>query len=104
MHFYEFVKSLPKQVDSNINEAIELIKNDLKFPKDTSDPSVLGIYLYLQVDHKQTNAFQKLLMLYQQMVKDNKLPERSVARQDMFMEAINLIVVLQNNDSRYKYA
>ena len=103
MHFYQFIQTLTPQQDEHITNLITWIKNDTTFPKNTSDPSVLAIYLYLHFNTNQTSAYQKLLMLYQRLVPKHKLPERTTARDDMFLEAINLIVTLQNNDSNYKY-
>ena len=103
MHFYEFIKSLEPQEDEHIIKLIMWIKNDKTFPKNTSDPSVLAIYLYLYLNEEQTTAYQKLLMLYRHLVPNHKLPKRSTSREDMFLQAINLIVCLQNNDSNYKY-
>ena len=79
------------------------IKNDTTFPKNTSDPSILAIYLYLHLNIEQTTAYQKLLILYQSTTPKHKLPERTTAHDDMFNDALNLIVYLQNNDSNYKY-
>lgn len=103
MHFYKFIQSLPTQQDEHINKLITWIKNDNTFPKNTSDPSTLAIYLYLHLNIEQTTAYQKLLMLYQQTIPNHKLPPKTTARNDMFLEALNLIVYLQNNDSNYKY-
>ncbi len=103
MHFYQFTQTLPPQLDQHIIKLITWIKNDTTFPKNTSDPSALAIYLYLHLNEEQTTAYQKLLMLYQHIVPNHKLPKRTTARDDMFNDALNLIVCLQNNDSNYKY-
>lgn len=101
MHFIDFIKTAPKQLDTNIQAVVELIKNDADFPKN-SDPAKLAIHLYLKLNIKQTTAFQQLLMIYRQQP-NNKLPKRAIAREDMFMDALNLIVTLQNCDSDYKH-
>lgn len=101
MHFIDFIKTAPKQPNKQLQAVIDLIKNDTDFPK-SSDPSKLAIYLYLKLNEKQTTAFQQLLMIYRQMP-NHKLPKRAIAREDMFLDAINLIVNLQNSDSDYKY-
>lgn len=103
MHFYEFIKTLPKQPDAFVNDVVTLIKNDDKFPAHTSDPSQLAMYLYLKLNHKQTSAFQKLLMLYQTTVRTHRFPDRTTARPDMLLDALNLIVSLQNHDSHYPF-
>jgi uncharacterized protein YozE (UPF0346 family) len=103
MHFYDFIMELPKQQDPYVQKVTELIRQDANFPKHTSDPAQLAIYLYLILDEHHTTAYQKLLMLYQHIIKDHKFPKRTIAREDMFNDALNLIVCLQNNDSRYKY-
>lgn len=100
MHFIDFVKTAPDQPNKELQAIIDLIKNDAEFPK-SSDPSKLAIYLYLKLNGKQTTAFQQLLMIYSQM--PNKLPKRATAREDMLLDAINLVVNLQNSDSDYKY-
>ena len=105
MHFYEFITTLePIETPSKHTlYVIDLIKNDKKFPQDNSDPSVMAIRLYLRLNEKQTVAFQKLLMLYRATVPSCKFPPRSIARNSMLLEAMNLIVHLQNNDSRYQF-
>lgn len=102
MHFIDFIKNSPKQQDKQLQAVIDLINNDTQFPKN-SDPSKLAIHLYLKLDIKQTSAFQQLLMIYRQLP-NNKLPKRAVAREDMFLDALNLIVSLQNSDSDYKHS
>ena len=42
-------------------------------------------------------------MFYQHLAPNHKLAEHTTARVDRFLEAINLIVTLQNNNSNYKY-
>lgn len=101
MHFIDFIKTAPKQLDKHILSVVELIINDKNFPK-TGDPAKLAIHLYLKLDEKQTTAFQQLLMIYRR-VPNNKLPKRAIAREDMFLDALNLIVNLQNCDSDYKH-
>ena len=104
MHFYEFITTQLKQKQEKyIQQVIDLIKNDPAFPKDNSDPTTLAIHLYLTLNEEQTTAFQKLLMIYRTVVKDAKFPKRTTAREDMFLQALNLIVFLQNNDSNYKF-
>ena len=105
MHFYEFITTLePTQTPSKHTlYVIDLIKNDKKFPQDNSDPTVIAIRLYLRLNEKQTVAFQKLLMLYRATVPSCKFPPRSIAHNSMFLDAMNLIVQLQNNDSRYQF-
>ena len=104
MHFYEFISSqLKKGQDKYIQQVIDLIKNDSSFPKDNSDPTALAIHLYLTLNEEQTSAFQKLLMIYKTITPNHKFPKRTIAREDMFLSALNLIVNLQNNDSNYKY-
>jgi uncharacterized protein YozE (UPF0346 family) len=104
MHFYQFITTqLGKGPDIFIEQVIDLIKKDSTFPKETSDPAQIAIHLYLKLNEPQTNAYQKLLMLYKHMAPNNKMPNRSTAREDMFLQAVNIIIILQNNDSRYKY-
>lgn len=108
MHFYDFLK---QQIDRNkmsdvaIGQVIDIILKDDTFPKHTSDPAQLAIHLYLKLNVKQTTAYQNLLALYKELAPNHKFPERTAPshRQDMFLDALNLIVTLQNNDSRYKF-
>jgi uncharacterized protein YozE (UPF0346 family) len=104
MHFYEFITTqLQQGQDPTVQQVIDIIKKDANFPTHTSDPAQLAIYLYLKLNEAQTTKYQQLLMLYKQLVPKHKFPKRTTAREDMFMDAINLIVSLQNNDSRYPH-
>ena len=104
MNFYQFITTqLPSGQDVFIQQVIDLIKNDPTFPKHTSDPAQLAIHLYLKLNANQTSAFQKLLMTYEYSVPKHDFPERTTAREDMFTDALNIIVFLQNNDSRYTF-
>ena len=105
MHFYEFIttRQLTQMPDKHTLYVIDLIKNDKKFPTENSDPAVMAIRLYLRLNQKQTAAYQKLLMLYRATVPCCKFPPRSIARNQSFLDTINLILLLQNNDSRYQF-
>ena len=100
MNFAEFVKSLPRQKDKDIDRFIALVEKDADFPT-TSEPSKLAIYLYKKLNSKQTATFQKLLLFYGSMP-FNQLPEICQDHEMMLM-AVNLIVGLQNFDNDYPY-
>jgi hypothetical protein len=101
MHFSRFVASMPKQNDEHINYVISLIKKDTNFPL-TSEPTKLAIYLYRLLNHKQTTAFQQLLFMYS-TVPGNLLPKKCLLNQNIMLDAINIIVSLQNFDMDYAY-
>ncbi len=99
--FYDFITTLPTQEDPHCAKFISMCKVDTDFPR-TNDPSILAIYLYLKLDDKLTEAFQKLIMLYQ-YEHPERLPKRAFIRQDMALATINLIVYLQNASAEYKW-
>lgn len=99
--FYDFVCAMPSQSDKAINTFVSMCKVDELFPK-TNDTAKLACYLYLKLDEQATGAFQKLLMLYCQMHPE-RLPKRALAREDMALSTINLIVSLQNASAEYKW-
>ncbi len=96
MHFIDFIKTLPKQQDERVQQAIDLFVQDKDFPKH-SNPSKLAIYLYLKLDEELTSTYQKLLLFYAHQ-KNNKLPKRCFAREDMLLHAVSMITFLQNFD------
>jgi len=95
MKFISFINQLPKQDDPAINEFIELAKQDDTFP-DTDDVDILAEYLYLNLNHRLTTAFQKTLMLWFYVRNNYKQPD------DNALDKINRIVALQNNDPNYQ--
>ena len=101
MHFKEFVKTMIGQTDPKVKAFANIVIADKDFPQ-SSDPSKLAIYLYKKLDPDLTRGFQFCLMVYSKMP-DNKLPKMCFGREDMMLDAINLIVGLQNFDSEYKW-
>ena len=96
MNFITFLKSLPKQADKSSHNFIRFALSDKEFP-DTADPEQLARYLYLRLDHKQTLAYQKLLMFY--FFSENNFQQPT---DPSLLGKINLIVSLQNGDPLYR--
>jgi len=98
MDFLTFIKTLPDQDDKGSQDFMAFVRSDLNFPA-TSDPEKLAHYLYrkLNLNHRLTLAYQKLLMLYFYAENNYKQPSDPT-----LLGKINLIVSLQNNDPLYK--
>lgn len=95
--YLEILETLDKQDDKIMNEVIELVKQDPNFPN-TNNIEVMAKYIYLKLNHKQTSAFQKSLMIYHFILNDFKQPE-----DPRILQQINFIVELQNNDKKYPF-
>ncbi len=63
MTFKSFIFSLPLQFDPTINWVITFVKSDSNFP-DTNEIEMIARHVYLQLNEKQTLAFQKSLVMY----------------------------------------
>ena len=100
MNFISFVKQNHNQKEEALKNFSETVINDKNFP-DSSDPRILGKYLYLKLNHQQTLGFQKWMMIYKTMDTNNELP-KELNDEQTFLNAINYIVFLQNNDTDYK--
>jgi hypothetical protein len=86
------------QEDKYLNAIIELIGKDVNFPE-TENIQQMANYLYTDLDQKNTQAFQKLLMFWKFVENNNQQPT------DMnLLNEINHIIDLQTNDENYKYA
>ncbi|MCX6180350.1 MAG: hypothetical protein NT150_00285 [Bacteroidetes bacterium] len=91
MTFKSFVLSLPLQQDPTINWVITFVKSDANFP-DTDDIEIIAKHVYLQLNEKQTLAFQKALVMYWTEAGNLNL-----------MQAENHIVDLQDADDKYLF-
>lgn len=85
------------QKDEATNNLIERIGKDDSFPN-TSEIKTIAQYIYVDLDHNHTLAFQKLLMLWQFAENNYEQPTDG----NILVE-INHIVDLQTNDPNYKY-
>lgn len=101
MNFKEFIHLVPQQLDPGIISFVEYVKSDSNFPT-SSDPVVLGKYLYLKLNEQQTTGFQKIFIVYAQFEKKNELPEKYEGNQNELLNGVNTIVQLQNSDPEYK--
>jgi len=101
MDFLTFVKQNSKQEDKDIVSFIEVVKKNDGVPI-SSDPRLLGRYLHLKLNRQQTLGFQKCMMFYKATCKDNELPTELQNNEMAFLDAINLIVELQNNNPNYE--
>jgi len=95
--YLEVLKTFGKQDDPTTNEVVEFIVNDPSFPNTTNIEQVAR-YIYLKMDHQQTTAFQKTLMMYFYIINDFKQPE-----DPNILIQINRVVELQNDDPNYQF-
>ncbi len=99
MNFIDFIKKNGKQDDPDLISFINAIKKIENIPV-SSSPKVLGRFLYRKLNHQQTRGFQKWFMLYKSLEAANEIPPE-LNNDVVFLEAINYIVALQNNDPEY---
>ena len=92
MTYKAFILSLPLQLDPTINWVITFVKSDTNFP-DTSDIEIIAKHIYINLNEKQTLAFQKSLMMYWEQTGNLHL-----------MQSANHIVDLQDGDENYQFA
>jgi len=95
MTLKEFILSAPKQEDTNINYVLDLLKNQKDLPKDVETISKV---IYLKLNHEQTQAFQKIVMMY--FFTENNFQQ---PQDPEILNKINFIIDLQNNDENYKF-
>ena len=103
MNYISFLKNILEQDDHDINGFLDIALNDSNFPN-SSDPVKLAQYLYLQLTPDETIGFQKTLMIYEQKEIANQIPPKYKNNEALFLRAINYIVKLQDNDSKYPFA
>ena len=94
MTLKEFIKTAPKQEDKNINYVLGLLQNQKDLPEDVETISKV---IYLNLNPQQTQAFQKILMMY--FFTENNYQQPTAQN----LNKINFIVDLQNNDKNYKF-
>jgi hypothetical protein len=63
MHFIDFIKTLPKQEDTILEQLRNSFTHDEHFPV-TSDVNILAEYLWNKLDNKQTTKYQSMLMIW----------------------------------------
>lgn len=103
MTFIDFIRNIPLQEDPSISRFLKWGRNDNSFPK-SSDPKVLGQYLYMKLDPDLTMAFMKMIMFYSQVEPNNEIPSKYKSNDNLFLEALNHIIDLQNKDKNYHWA
>lgn len=103
LSFIDFITYSPEQDDKDINEFIQLVKNDKSFIA-SSDPIELSKYLYKKLEPKLTYAFQKSFLMYGSIVQNNHIPAKYMETPKAMLEAVNHILILQNNDPEYPFA
>ena len=99
MNFISFVRQNANMEDQDLKSFIQVAINDKNFPN-SSDPMIMGKYLYRKLNHQQTRGFQKLLAVYRTLIPDNEIPEK-FKNERAFLDAMNYIVFLQNEDPEY---
>lgn len=94
MNFKTFIQEQvgPDQDDPFVNQVILLIQKDVNFPA-TADIKLLAQYLYKTLDHKQTTAFQKLIMFWKFSENNYRQPT-----EPNLLNEINYIIDLQDNN------
>ena len=99
MDFISFLCYTARQADKDLSSFIDAIKKIEGIPH-SSDPRLLGRFLYRKLNRQQTSRFQKWFLFYKSFDKENEIPED--IRDDVaFLQAISLIILLQNSDPDY---
>ena len=101
MNFKDYLHQMPEQEDTGLNSFLHYVKSDSNFPV-SSDPVVLGKYLYLKLNELQTTGFQKLFIFYANFEKNNEVPAKYKNNQAELLNGVNTVVILQNEDPEYK--
>lgn len=99
MNFLDFVKKNSKQNDPDLLSFISAIRKIESIPP-SSDPRILGRFLYRKLNHQQTRGFQKWFTIYKSMEKQNELPHE-LLDEKIFLAAINTIATMQKSDPEY---
>lgn len=94
MTFKNFILSLPPQDNKDINNLLEILRNDELLPEDTD---AVAKHVYLKLNSQLTKCFQQLVMMYFFTENNYKQPQNPD-----ILDKINFIVNLQNNDAKYK--
>jgi len=101
MDFLSFLCLTKKQDDKDLSSFIDAIKKIEGIPH-SSDPRLLGRFLYRKLNRQQTSGFQKWFLFYKSFDKKNEIPE-DIKDEVAFLQAISLIELLQNSDPDYKW-
>jgi len=96
MDFITYINSLEITDDIEVNSLLKALKKIEGLPH-SSDPRLLGRFLYRKLTKQQTFGFQKLFLRYKSLDKENEIPE-DIKEEKAFLQAINLIEMLQNSD------
>jgi hypothetical protein len=89
MRFITFIKSLPKQQDKEVQDFINWVKKNPKFPQ-SSDPRLLGMYLSNKLNDSMKMGYMKTMMVYKHQT-DNSLP-KDLKDSNKFLDALNTVV------------
>lgn len=100
MRFLTFVQQNAKQSDPALKSFANFFINRYP-PHLSSDPRILALQLYNKLTHLQTTGFQLFMIMYSHESKNQIALELKIDHA-AFLEAINRIVELQNNDPNYK--
>lgn len=100
MTFTEFLKLLPQQNDADVSSFLRWAKIQTDFPA-SSDPDSLAKALYKKLNHQMALGFQKCLMIYSSLPK-NELPKELFKDEKKMLRALNRIIELQHADRDYK--
>lgn len=94
MTLKEFILSAPKQEDESINYVLDLLTSLKDLPEDVK---TISKAIYLKLNPQQTQAFQKIIMMY--YFTENNYQQPTAQN----LDEINFIVELQNNDVKYSF-
>jgi hypothetical protein len=94
MTLKEFILSAPKQDDESINHVLDLLTGQKDLPEDVKTISKV---IYLKLNPQQTQAFQKIIMMY--YFTENNYQQPTAQN----LDEINFIIELQNNDVNYPF-
>jgi hypothetical protein len=101
IRFIRFVKDNVNQDDPALKSFAKYVLTTKEFPL-SSDPRYLALNLCKKLNHLQTKGYQMYMILYRQTESTNQLSEDLKNNERAFLEAVNTIVNLQNNDPDYK--
>lgn len=94
MTLKEFIQTVPRPEDKNINHVLDLLNSKKELPESIEE---ISKFVYLLLNREQTLAFQKILMMY--FFTENNYQQPT----NQNLDKINFIINLQNNDKNYPF-
>ena len=98
MNFISFVLTSDCNEDADMQSFVSALKKIEGVPN-SSDPRLLGRFLYRKLNSGQTFGFQKWFLFYKSQ-QTNEIPQ-DLIEEKAFLVGLNLINLLQNSDPDY---